>query len=456
MARERILVVDDDRLIREILAERLERKGYRVIRAGDLAEARRAVEKSTPDVAILDVKLPDGEGTELLPTLSEEAGVPCVMMTAHGTVTSAVEALRMGAEDFMEKPFSMDRLDTTLNHVLERTRLRRELRALRSREPGAGGIVGVSPEMREVMEMARRIAPAEHATVLILGETGTGKGMVARAIHDLSPRAQGPFVNVTCSALAPTLMESELFGHEKGAFTDARTLKRGLVEVAGGGTLFLDEIGELTPALQSKLLRFLEDRTFRRLGATEDRTVDARIVAATNRSLEAEVEAGRFREDLYYRLRVLPLTLPPLRRRKGDVPALVAAFLESFNRELGKAVVEVDPEAARLLEAHRWPGNVRELRNVVERAVLLADGPRLTPELLPPEIREPDARPPASAGAPAFELGPDGIDLDDLERRLLEAALERADGSRTEAGRLLGLSRHQIRNRLKKYGIEDA
>jgi len=453
MSRERILVVDDDRLIREILAERLEKKGYRVDRAGSLAEARAAVDKVTPDVAILDVKLPDGEGTELLPGLSEEAGIPCVMMTAHGTVTSAVEALRMGAEDFLEKPFSMDRLDTTLNHVLERTRLRRELRTLRTRGPQAGGIVGVSSEMQEVMELVRRIAPADHATVLILGETGTGKGMVAKAIHDLSPRAQGPFVNVTCSALAPTLMESELFGHEKGAFTDARTLKRGLVEVANGGTLFLDEIGELTPSLQSKLLRFLEDRTFRRLGSTEDRTVDARIVAATNRDLQAAVESGAFREDLYYRLRVLPLTLPPLRRRRGDVPALVAAFLDGFNKELGRGVVEVDPEASRLLEAYSWPGNVRELRNVVERAVLLADGPVLTPDLLPPEIRREE--PPGSAPMGTLDLGPDGIDLDDLERRLLEEALRRADGNRTEAGRLLGLSRHQIRNRLKKYGIDD-
>jgi len=453
MARERILVVDDDRLIREILAERLEKKGYRVDRAGSVGEARAAVEKSTPDVAILDVKLPDGEGTELLPALSEEAGIPCVMMTAHGTVTSAVEALRMGAEDFLEKPFSMDRLDTTLNHVLERTRLRRELRALRTRGPLAGGIVGISPEMREVMDLVRRIAPADHATVLILGETGTGKGMVAKAIHDLSSRAQGPFVNVTCSALAPTLMESELFGHEKGAFTDARALKRGLVEVAHGGTLFLDEIGELTPSLQSKLLRFLEDRTFRRLGSTEDRTVDVRIVAATNRDLQAAVEAGTFREDLYYRLRVLPLTLPPLRRRRGDVPALVAAFLESFNKELGKAVAEVHPEASRLLEDYHWPGNVRELRNVVERAVLLADGRALTPDLLPPEIRRGEA-PGASSGS-VVELGPEGIDLDELEQRLLQEALRRADGNRTEAGRLLGLSRHQIRNRLKKYGIED-
>jgi two-component system response regulator AtoC len=454
MSRERLLVVDDDKLIRDILSERLEKKGYRVVRAGSLEEARTAIARSLPDLAILDVKLPDGEGTELLPELAEAEGVPCIMMTAHGTVTSAVEALRLGAEDFLEKPFSMDRLDTTLAHVLERTRLRRQLRALRASGAGDGGIVGVSPEMREVMSLVRRIASADQATVLILGETGTGKGMVARALHEFSPRAQGPFVNVTCSALTETLMESELFGHEKGAFTDARTTKRGLVEVAQGGTLFLDEIAELTPALQSKLLRFLEDHTFRRVGGTEDRTVDVRVVAATNRDLQEEVETGRFREDLYYRLRVLPLTLPPLRRRRGDVPALVAAFIDGYNKELGRSVEGVDPEASELLEAYPWPGNVRELRNVIERAVLLSEGSILTPDLLPPEVRRGGSESGSWVGS--FELGPEGIDLEELERRLLEEALRQAEGNRTRAGLLLGLSRHQIRNRLHKYGMADS
>ena len=455
MSREHILVVDDDALIRDLLGERLERKGFRVARAGSLAEARERVSRHTPDVAILDVKLPDGEGTQLLPELTE-AGTPCVMMTAHGTVASAVEALRLGAEDFLEKPFSMDRLETTLGHVLERTRLRRELRSLRARGGQGGGIVGTSPQMIEVLSMARRLAPADHANVLLLGETGTGKGMMARALHDLSPRSQGPFVNVTCSALTETLMESELFGHEKGAFTDARTMKRGLVEVADGGTLFLDEVAELPLGLQSKLLRFLEDHTFRRVGAVEDRTVDVRVVAATNRELQREVDEGRFREDLYYRLRVLPLTLPPLRHRKGDVPVLVAAFLQRLNAELGTAVRDVDPEAMALLDAYAWPGNVRELRNVVERAVLLADGSTIHPGLLPSEIRSGRSAPGHPEGVPGLELGPEGIDMDALERQLLEEALRRADGNRTEAGRLLGLSRHQVRNRLLKYGMTDA
>lgn len=452
MSEERLLVLDDDALIREVLAERLTRRGFRVDKAASLAEARALLARSTPDLALLDIKLPDGEGTEILRELAQEGAVPCVMMTAHGTVASAVEALKLGAEDFLEKPFTLDRLEATLNNVLERTRLRREVRTLRERSGAGKGIVGSSPAMSEVMDMVRRVAPAENATVLLLGETGTGKGMIARALHDMSPRARGPFVNVTCSALAETLMESELFGHEKGAFTDARTLKRGLVEVAAGGTLFLDEIGELSPALQSKLLRFLEDRTFRRVGGTDDLTVDTRVVTATNRDLAREVEEGRFREDLYYRLRVLPVTLPPLRHRRGDVRELLLAFIDGFNKDLGKRVRDVDPEAMALLERHTWPGNVRELRNVVERAVLLSDGPVLEPAVLPPEIRNPAS---ADDRGADIRLGPEGVDLESLERTLLEEALRRTDGNRTEAGRLLGLSRHQIRNRLHKYGMVD-
>jgi DNA-binding NtrC family response regulator len=452
MADERILVLDDDALIRDVLAERLVRRGFRVDKASRLSEAREALARTTPDVALLDVKLPDGEGTELLQELAADGAVPCIMMTAHGTVASAVEALKLGAEDFLEKPFTLDRLDTTLAHVLERTRLRREVRALRERSRFGSTIVGSSPAMQEVLELVRRIAPAEHATVLLLGETGTGKGLIARMLHDQSPRARGPFVNVTCSALAETLMESELFGHEKGAFTDARTLKRGLVEVATGGTLFLDEIGELSPGIQGKLLRFLEDRSFRRVGGTVDLTVDTRIVTATNRDLAREVEEGRFREDLYYRLRVLPITLPPLRHRRGDVRALLLAFIDTFNREFGKRVREVDPEALALLERHAWPGNVRELRNVVERAVLLSDEETLRPNVLPPDVRRPVD---AAAAEASIQLGPEGLDLEALERTLLEEALRRSDGNRTEAGRLLGLSRHQIRNRLHKYGMVD-
>jgi len=449
---ERVLILDDDDLIRDVLGQRLEARGFDVVTAATLAEARERVADETPDVALLDVQLPDGESTDsLLPELVED-DVPCILITAHGTVTSAVQALRSGASDYIEKPFSVDRLEATLRSTLDRTRLRREVRALRRRSPLAGTVVGSSPAMTEVMELVRKIAPAGSATVLVTGETGSGKGVLARAVHELSPRSDQPFVNVTCSALAETLMESELFGHEKGAFTDARTMKRGLVEVANGGTLFLDEIGELSPAVQSKLLRFIEEKAFRRVGGTRDMTVDVRVVAATNRDLEREVAEGRFREDLYYRLRVLPIEVPPLRHRASDIAPLARHFLDTFNRELGKRVDEIDPEAMELLEAHPWPGNVRELRNAIERAVLLTDGTRLTPDALPPDLRGGGARTDTPSELPNF--GSDGLDLEELEERLLREALRRAEGNQSEAGRMLGLSRHQVRNRLQKYGVE--
>jgi two-component system, NtrC family, response regulator AtoC len=310
--------------------------------------------------------------------------------------------------------------------------------------------VGSSAAMEEVFELVRRVAPADSTTVLLEGETGTGKGLLARAIHQASARADGPFINVTCSALAESVMESELFGHEKGAFTDARTMKRGLVELAEGGTLFLDEIGEIGARLQGKLLRFIEEKRFRRVGGTKDLGVDARLVAATNRDLEKEVEAGTFREDLYYRLRVFPIRLPPLRERRSDIPALVKTFIDEFNRQFGKKITHVSPEAMDVLKHYPWPGNVRELRNMIERTVLLADGPVLTPDMLPARVT---GRMPASE--PAVNLGAEGLDFEALEQSLLEAALRRAEGNRTEAGRLLGMSRHQVRNRLKKYGLEE-
>ena len=450
MAETRILIVDDDALIRTVLSDRLERSGHRVRVAGTLAEARAMLRAQVPDLALLDIQLPDGTGTDLLPELIVELDVPCIMMTAHATVQGAVAALKQGARDFLEKPISYERLDATVSSALEVTALRREVRALREQGRSEGVIIGSSAPMQELFRVVERLAPADTTTVLIEGETGTGKGVVARLIHRLSPRAAQPFVNVTCTALAETIMESELFGHEKGAFTDARALKRGLVELADRGTLFLDEIGELSPRLQGKLLQFIEDRTFRRVGGTRDLSVDTRLIAATNRDLEKDVDAGTFRADLYYRLRVVPLYLPPLRDRAADVPELVKHFVETFRRELGKKVRRISPDAMSLLQAYPWPGNVRELRNVIERSILLADGDTLTAGALPPEVRHP-----RSTQQPEIRIGPDGMDIEELEKNLLLEALRRAEGNRTTAGRLLGLSRHQIRNRLKKYGEEE-
>ncbi len=450
MANERILIVEDDDLLRQVTAERLEREGYVVTAASTVAEGRRELEANLPDLALLDIKLPDGEGPELLEALTREGDTVCVMMSAHGTVQGAVDALRAGAVDFLEKPFSFDRLTATLRGALERTRLQREVRILREQAGLGDDVVGSSPAMREVFELVKRVAPAGSTTVLLEGETGTGKGMLAKAIHRASKRVDGPFVNVTCSALAESVMESELFGHEKGAFTDARTMKRGLVELADGGTLFLDEIGELSLGLQGKLLRFIEEKTFRRVGGTKDLQVDARLVTATNRDLAQEVAEDRFREDLYYRLRVFPIRLPPLRERPSDIPALAKTFVEEYANQFGKRITEVDPEAMSHLTSYRWPGNVRELRNMIERTILLADGPVLTPEMLPPQVL---GRP--VLNEPSVELGPEGLDFEELEQSLLRAALRRAEGNRTEAGRLLGMSRHQVRNRLNKYGMDE-
>ncbi|HET9440278.1 MAG TPA: sigma-54 dependent transcriptional regulator [Longimicrobiales bacterium] len=448
MGSARVLVLDDDDLLRSIITERLGRSGYEVTAVASIADARARVAAEPPDIALLDVKLPDGTGTELLPDL-READTPVVMMTAHATVQLAVSALKLGARDFLEKPFNLDKLEATLTAALELTRMRREVKALRQQFSASGVIVGSSPAMYEVLHLIEKIAPADATTVLLEGETGTGKGVIARLIHQLSPRAKGPFVNVTCSSLAESLMESELFGHEKGAFTDARTMKRGLVELADGGTLFLDEIGELSLRVQSKLLQFLEDKTFRRVGGTRDLVVNTRIIAATNRNLEQEVAAGNFRSDLYYRLRVVPVCMPPLRDRRSDIEALAKHFVESFNKEFGKRVRSIEPAAMRLLQEYTWPGNVRELRNVLERAVLLTEGNVLQLATLPIEMRSP-----GTTGALPFTLGPEGIDMEVLERALLDEALRRAEGSRSGAGKLLGLSRHQIRNRLKKFGVE--
>lgn len=449
MTTERVMVLDDDRLIREVITERLGRKGLEVEACATIAAAKELLARWVPDIALLDIKLPDGDGTEIL-ELAREEQVPCIMMTAHATVESAVGALKMGADDYLEKPFSLDRLEVVLGNALERSRLRRQVKHLRRHSPLSGRFIGSSDSMTAVLRLVDRIAPADGATVLVLGETGSGKGMIVRLIHDLSPRAKGPFIHVTCSALAETVMESELFGHEKGAFTDARTQKRGLVEVAHGGTLFLDEIGELSVGVQGKLLRFLEDKAFRRVGGTADLKVDVRVIAATNRNLEEEVKCGAFREDLYYRLCVLPIELPPLRHRRSDIPALAAFFVDRFNSELGKRVRMIDDDVTEILLAHDWPGNVRELGNAIERAVLLTDGDRLERSSLPPEMAG-GVRP---ASAQLIGINPDGLDLELLEQELLEEALRLSEGNQTEAGRLLGLSRHQVRNRLLKYGAK--
>ena len=450
MAGERVLILEDDPLLQSVLAERLRQEGLEVQTASTIAEARRALDQGEPDVALCDLRLPDGESLELVREAAPRGSAVFVVMTAHATVASAVEALKLGARDYLEKPFSLDRAVATVRQALEVTALRREVAALRERSSHAGTtVIAESAPMKRVFELVERLAAVDATTVLIEGESGTGKGAIAQALHRMSRRASGPFLNVTCSALPETLMESELFGHEKGAFTDAHAAKRGLVEMADHGTLFLDEIGELTPGVQAKLLRFIEEKTFRRLGGTRDLTVDVRIMTATNRDLAGEVAAGRFRADLYYRLRVIPITIPPLRERRDDIGPLAKHFVAHFAREFAKRIGEITPEALGLLNAYPWPGNVRELRNVMERAVLLADGPAIGIPELPPEVAQPGLAAAAGGAAAAADSGT----LNEVERRLLVTALERAHGNQSKAATVLGISRHQIRTRMRRYGL---
>ena len=448
MAQATLLIVDDEELVRWSLRERLRKDGYTVLESGTVASA---MEKLTPavDLVLLDQRLPDGDGLTLLRQIKESSpDTLVILMTAFSTVENAVAAMKHGAYHYLNKPFNLDDVSAVVEKALETSRLRREVRMLRgsqSRDYGFDAIIGSSSAMVEAKSLLERIAASPATTVLLTGETGTGKDLAAKAIHYNSERASKPFVNITCSALPEQLLESELFGHERGAFTDARQQKRGLLETADGGTVFLDEIGEMTPGLQAKLLRFLEDRTFKRVGGLNDIRVDVRVIAATNRSLDDEVRAGRFREDLFYRLQVMPVRLPPLRERVGDIRLLVAHYIDRYNREFRKHVRGLQPGAQALLDQYRWPGNVRELRNAIERAMLLADNGLLGAE---------DFATLSKAATPAtFRLPPEGVDLETVERQLVIQALQRAGGNQTQAGHLLGINRDQVRYRIEKFGL---
>jgi DNA-binding NtrC family response regulator len=444
-----ILVVDDEQLIRWSLAERLRADGYDVVEAptGQAALDRIA---DGVDLVLLDYKLPDIDGVTVLRQIKEQdPDILVILLTAYATVETAVEAMKIGAYHFANKPFNLDDISLTVAKALETTQLRREVRMLRASQaqPYAfDRIVGESAVMCGLRDMLRKVAASPASTVLLTGESGTGKDLAAKVLHYNSQRANRPFVNITCSAIPEALLESELFGHERGAFTDARQQKRGLFEQADGGTVFLDEIGEMVPALQAKLLRFLEEKAFKRVGGSHDIKVDVRVIAATNRNLEEQVRTGQFREDLFYRLNVLPIVLPSLRSHLDDVPALVTFYIDLFNREFRKNVRGTSPDAARELRTYGWPGNTREVRNAVERAMLLAEGPLLEPQDFPAVA----ARRQAAHG---IALPAEGVDLEQLERSLVVQALERSGHNQTRAATLLGLNRDQIRYRIEKFGL---
>jgi two-component system response regulator PilR (NtrC family) len=448
----RILVVDDEQSMREMLSIMLAKEGHEVLEAGSRGEAASALARGPVDMVVTDVRLPDGDGIEILrhvKAASPETVV--IVMTAFGTADSAVAARKLGAEAYVFKPFDVDELRIVVRDSLANRQLRSEVVRLRhevGRRYGLDRVIGVSPVMASLFEMVRAIAPTS-STVLITGESGTGKELVARAIHGLSGRAQGPFVTVNCGALPDTLLESELFGHMKGAFTDARQDKKGLFEAAHGGTLFLDEVGETSPSMQVKLLRALQDRRIRRLGGTAEIPVDVRVIAATNLSLEDLVREKRFREDLYYRLQVIPIQTPPLRERREDIRLLAQHFLEQFARQMGKEVAKLSEAALVRLERYSWPGNVRELENVIERAVALETTAAVLPERLPALLQD------AARSDDGPPIGPDfSLDahLQAVERRFLAEALAQSGGDRSEAARLLGVNARRLRYLLQKHG----
>jgi DNA-binding NtrC family response regulator len=452
MPRPNVLVVDDEQLIRWALHERLSDEGCDVVEAGT---AKEALAKFGPDIdlVLLDYRLPDSDGLRVLKLLkASEPDTPVIMLTAVSSVETAVEAMKQGAYHYANKPFNLDELALFVQKALETTALRREVRALRASrsEPYAlNRIVGDSAPMLSLKALLQRVAGSPASTVLLLGESGTGKDLTAKVIHYNSSRAAKPFMNITCSALPDALLESELFGHERGAFTDARQQKAGLLESADGGTVFLDEIGEMVPGLQAKLLRFLEEKAFKRVGGSADIHVDVRVIAATNRDLEEAVRDGKFREDLYYRLNVMQIRIPPLREHAADIPLLVSFYLDIFNREFRKQVRGATDEAMAQLRSYRWPGNIRELRNAVERAMLLADGEWLAPEHFP--VSSSGTRRTAGGG---IELPEDGLSLENVERDLVVQALTRTGWNQTKAAALLGLNRDQIRYRVEKFGLE--
>ena len=447
-----LLVVDDERSLRFSIGEWARDAGFQPLEAAEGSEALELVRDQAVDVVVLDLKLRDEDGMDVLKRLREEdPAIPVIMLTGHGGIEHAVRATKLGAYDFILKPPDLDRLGVVLGRALEHSRLQREVEHWRSGPMGEQALIGESPGLKKALQRLDKAAKSGTATVLIQGETGVGKELMARYLHARSARAAGPFVELNCSAIPEQLLESELYGHERGAFTDAKRFKKGLFELAESGTVFLDEIGEMTPGLQSKLLRVLETRTFRRVGGHADITVDVRVIAATHRDLKRSVAEGRFREDLYFRLNVVPIEMPPLRDRTEDIRLLSDHFITRFCRELARIPARLHPDALKAFFDYPWPGNVRELRNVIERVLLLEAEDEILPEHLPAEM----VRQNRSATTPAGNPFPPGVvrPLAEVERLAIEHALRVCEGNKTRAAQLLGISRQTLRTKLKEFAM---
>jgi DNA-binding NtrC family response regulator len=459
MALDRILVVDDEDLIRWSLQQKLTSWGYRALEAPNAVTAISVVETEAPDLVLLDVHLPDKNGLEVLQAVKEwNPRIAVIIMTAYGVLEDAVAALRLGAYDFVSKPLNFEELRATIGNALEAVKLRQEVRHFRERDRkrfNFENLVGESEPIRSAVALMKKVAASPATTILFQGESGTGKDLFAKAIHFYSVRADRPFVAVNCAALPENLVESELFGYERGAFTDARQQKKGLLELADGGTLFLDEIGEMALGLQAKLLRVLEEQSFKRVGGVQDVRVDVRVMASSNRELKKMVDDEKFRRDLYYRLNVITITLPPLRERGEDVMLLCRHFVSDYNARFGKSIVGLTPEAEQLLSHYHWPGNVRELKNLIERAMILEDGPYIGADALPIDLAE---SPPRATGAdlPDISLPEKGTSLERVEEELIRQALSRTRGNQTRAAKLLNISRDALRYKMKKFQLQEA
>ena len=476
MPAEKVLIVDDEKLVRWTLRQKCEEWGYRVLEADNGTAALRLARNESPDLVLLDVRLPDASGIDVLEQIKKANDARAIIMiTADPQLEDVKTALKLGAYDFVGKPLDFDELSVAVKNALETTRLRNEVETLRGevrRRAGYHNVIGVSAKMADLLGFVSKVATSEATTILIQGESGTGKDLVAKTIHYQSRRQDKPFVAINCSAIPETLMEAELFGHERGAFTDAKAMKKGLFEMADGGTLFLDEIGELSPLLQAKLLRVLEDQMIRRVGGLRDMQVDLRVIAASNRDLERAVKENSFRQDLYYRLAIISIFLPPLRDRKDDILPLVEYFIDRYNRKFRKSVEGITGETRKLLLKYDWPGNVRELKNAVERAMILEESNILRPDYLPFAVAQQQAgytafemtsatgngnadatRLPDGRSLPKLVIPEGGTSLEEVERALVDMAMTQASGNQTHAAKLLDISRDALRYKLKKFGL---
>ncbi|MBI2486737.1 MAG: sigma-54-dependent Fis family transcriptional regulator [Deltaproteobacteria bacterium] len=456
-----ILVIDDEKLLAKQLEKALSLEGYSVVSAFTGEEGIEFAKKETPDLILVDLKLPDTDGLEVLKNISKiEPSPATIMMTAHGSVEVAVSAIKLGAYDFIEKPFPIDKLKITIRNALNTLELRSNLSTATMRERGKYGfnsLVGESEPINEIIHLFQKLADTDPKTILITGESGTGKGLAAKILHLNGVRAEKPFIELNCAAIPETLLESELFGYEAGAFTDAKKMKKGIFELAHRGTIFLDEIGDMSLSLQAKLVKVIEERTFRRIGGTRDITIDARVIAATNRDIKDLINKKLFREDLYHRLNVISFEMPQLRRRKEDIPILTDHFVDHFNNELHRKITIIPEEVRQAFLNYNWPGNVRELRSTIERAVLLSDGEKLNPRYaqLDEESGNTEIKLEKSDNSLILEIPIEDISLTKIEEKVIKEALSLNDWNQTRTAEMLGVTREVLRYRMKKMGLLD-